>query len=114
MHLERHLKEIKQSFPSFYGAPYAETVSIMSPVGRLWRHHWEDGGANPFSDDREDMAAEGLPMQRFQSTSGKTAKAPVAAINRLQQVFDFPPSSANRKCRCMGFRRVAWVTRRQS
>ena len=68
MGLERLLKDIKIAFPSFYGVTHAETTFIMSTVATIWRNHFLDGGSNPFTETRDDLHAEGLPVAWFRRT----------------------------------------------
>ncbi len=68
MGLERLLKDIKQSYPSFYGSAFAETVSLMAPLSTLWRDHLQAGGVDPFKESREMLEQAGLPVQKFRNT----------------------------------------------
>ncbi len=65
MHLKRIVKEVKTAFPSFYGPAFAESVSLMSSLGRIWRNHLNEGGANPSKESRDDLLAAGLPVAWF-------------------------------------------------
>lgn len=71
MGIERLLKEIKQSFPSFTGLSEAETVQTMSTLYALWQAHTAAGGSSPFVERREDLESAGLPLARFRRTAGR-------------------------------------------
>jgi len=59
MHLERKLKEHKQSVPRHGGQLGAETLCYASLLGQVWRQHMDFNFTNPLVQTRDSMRREG-------------------------------------------------------
>ena len=105
MGIERLLKEIKESFPSFNSGPaFAETTSIMASLQQLWQRHVASGGNNPFMTSRADLLSEGLPVAKFRRKSGSELVNPqVAAINRIHNQMKKQDVAATRRAAAEAF-----------
>jgi hypothetical protein len=73
MRLEGLLAQTKASC-SQRGKPYVENLGYCAVLSSLLRQHLDDGNGNPFRELREDMLADGVPLNRTRGESQQQSR----------------------------------------